>query len=84
MPLNIYAELIKRPCVWCKRTPEAANGMGVDRRDNNFGTRCREIFRGVLRSVNLGGRKHDLGRVWMFIFGLCGRRGRESGNPWEN
>ena len=37
MSFETYEGLIKQPCVWCGRTPEEANGMGVDRRDNTLG-----------------------------------------------
>src|ERR1700677_47199 len=37
MSFETYQALIKLPCVWCGRTPEQANGMGVDRRDNKLG-----------------------------------------------
>ncbi len=37
MAFETYAELIKLPCTWCGRSPEQANGMGVDRDDNALG-----------------------------------------------
>ena len=37
MSFEIYEGLIKQPCVWCGRTPDRANGMGVDRKDNSLG-----------------------------------------------
>ncbi len=37
MSLTLFCRLVKRNCIWCGKTPEQANGMGVDRRDNAKG-----------------------------------------------
>jgi len=36
MTLETFCRMVKLPCRWCGRTPEQANGMGVDRRDNGL------------------------------------------------
>ena len=35
--LEEFCAMIKRTCTFCGRTPEAANGMGMDRTDNTLG-----------------------------------------------
>jgi hypothetical protein len=37
MSFETFCALVKLPCRWCGRTPERANGMGVDRKNNNVG-----------------------------------------------
>lgn len=37
MSFECYSELIKQNCNWCGRSPIAANGMGIDRRNNDLG-----------------------------------------------
>ena len=34
MSLELFCQLVKKTCIWCGRTPEQANGMGIDRKDN--------------------------------------------------
>ena len=37
MTLETFVSLVSQSCHWCGRTPERANGMGVDRKDNSLG-----------------------------------------------
>jgi hypothetical protein len=37
MTFEVYLEIIKQNCIWCGRTPNEANGIGIDRKDNRFG-----------------------------------------------
>ncbi len=37
MTLGMFCKLIKQCCWFCKRTPDEADGMGIDRIDNDLG-----------------------------------------------
>ena len=37
MTLETFVSLVSQSCHWCGRTPDRANGMGVDRKDNSLG-----------------------------------------------
>jgi hypothetical protein len=37
LSIEHFLALVNNPCVYCGRTPEEVNGMGIDRSDNSIG-----------------------------------------------
>ena len=76
MSLELFCELVKKSCMWCGASPKEANGMGIDRIDNEKGHVTGNL-EPCCSGCNMarGSRTHEEFKSWLarIIGGYCVR-----------